>query len=200
MRGPKTNAARPTRGGGHAQAQHAPSGGGGTHQHGTNPGPANNKTATTTQQTTTTPPHHAPTAADRHQHSTPNHEGGHAPTQHAPPRGGPRTNAARPTMGGGTHQHSTPHHGRGAAHQHSTPHHEGGRAPAQNPPGPNDQHNHNRNPTADHTHPNTPTVRRRREHRTNITSRAWRRLKHHHKDNQPEPNDASRQAAHTTTT
>ena len=89
-------------------------------------------------------------------------------------------------MGGGTHQHSTPNH-------------EGGRAPAQHPPLPGDQHNHNRNPTADHTHPNTPIVWRRRQHRTNKTSRAWRQLKHHHKHHQPEPS-AGPQAAHTTTT
>ena len=159
-----------------------------------------------------------------HQRSTPHHDGGHKPTQHAPPQGGgahtdtarptmrgARTNTARPTKGGTTNQHSTPHHGGGhpptqhappwggGTHQRSTPNHEGGRAPAQLPPRPGDQHNHNRNPTADHTHPNTPTVWRQRQHRTNKTSRAWRQLEHHHKHHQPEPS-AGPQAAHTTTT
>ena len=147
----------PPWGGGHTPTQHAPlwwgartntarpkkGGGGGTHQHGGNPGQANNITATATvrrrqpKPNTTTP---RPTnAAGGHHHSTPHQEGDHKPTQHAPP------------WGGGTHQHSTPHH-------------EGGRAPTENQPSPGDQHNHNHNPTADHTNPNRPTVRRRRQH------------------------------------
>ena len=39
--------------------------------------------------------------------TTHHHRGGQAPTRHAPARGGPRTNTARPTRGEGTHQHST---------------------------------------------------------------------------------------------
>ena len=58
------------------------------------------------------------------------------------------------------------------------------------------QYNHNRNLTADHSHPNTPTVRRRKQRRTNKTGRAWRQPKHH----QPEPENAGWQAAQKTTT
>ena len=152
---PRTNTARPNRGGGgHAPAQHQPWRG---KQHNRNRNPADDDNPRQT------PPHHAP-----------------------PPRP-TGTNTACPTMGAGTHQHSTPNH-------------EGGRTPAQNQPQPGDQHNRNRNPTADHSHPNTPTVRRRRQHLTNKTSRAWRRLKHHHTHKQPESNNAGCQVAHTTTT
>ena len=86
--------------------------------------------------------------------------------QHTPLMGGRHTNTERPGIGAGTHQHSTPHH-------------EAGRAPAQNQPRPGDQHNQNHNPTADHGHLDTRTMRRRRQRQTNKTSRAWRRLKHH---------------------
>ena len=90
------------------------------------------KPSTTTPRTTT--------AADRHQHIVPHHEGGHAPAEHAPPRGGPRSKAARTTMRWAAREHST-HLGRrntptqhaaqwaGGAHQHSTPYHGGGHAP-----------------------------------------------------------------------
>ena len=192
----------PHEGGGHAQTRHAPTGGG-----------ARTSTARTTARQTTQPrpqpirrqqpmpittTPRTTTAADGHQHSTPHHEAGdaphsmpnlegvHKPTQHTPLLGGPHRNTARPTMGVGTHQHSTPDQ-------------EESRAPAHTQTRPGDQHNHNRNPTADHSHPNTPTIRRRREHQKYETSRAWRRLKHHHEHHRPGPNDPGRQAAHTTT-
>ena len=182
---------RPHHGGGHAQTQHQPRPG---KQHNRNRNPTDHNNPSQTRA------HHAPplrptginTAGSTmrgatHQHSTPDHEGCHKPTQHAPLWRGAHSNTARPTMGGGMHQHSVPHH-------------EGGCAPAQTQAWPGDQHNHNRNLNADHSHPNTPTVRRRGQHQTNKTSLAWRRLKHHQKHHQPELNDASCQAAHTTTT
>ena len=85
-----------------------------------------------TQQTTTT-------GANHHQ------RGRRVPTQHAPPRGWPRTTTARPTMRGATSQRSTSHHW-GGRHQHSTPHTGGGHAPAQHRPRPG---KHHRQPTAD---------------------------------------------------
>ena len=141
------------------------------------------------------------------QHSAPHHEGGHTTTQNDRPCGGPHLSTARPNMGGATHRHCTPHSRRGARtntahpsiggsmHQHSEPHQEGGHAPAQHQPRPSKQHNPNRDRTADHSHSNMPTVRRRRRCRTNKTSCAWLRLKHH----QPEHNDAGRLSAQTTT-
>ena len=72
----------------------------------------------------------------------------------------------------------------------------GGHAPTQHQPLLGKQHSRNRNTTASQSHPNTPTERRRRQHRTNQTSRAWRWLK----NRQPEPNNAGRQAAQTTAT
>ena len=118
------------------------------------------------------PARHAPTWGGAHTAtSRPTTGGGHAPTQHAPPWGGPRTSTIGPAM-------------------------RGGHAPTQHQPRLGKQHKRNRNPTADQSHPNTPTKRRRKRRRTNNTSRAWRRPKHH----QPEPNNARRQATQTTTT
>ena len=88
--GPRTNTARPRLGGGHAPAQYQPRP---SQQHNRNHNPPNRRRR---------PKPNTTTAAGGHQHST-----GHAPTQHASPRGGPQTNAARPTRGGGTHQHSS---------------------------------------------------------------------------------------------
>ena len=120
------------------------------------------KPSTTTPRTTT--------AADRHQQGVPHHEGGHAPAEHAPPRGGPRSKAARttmrwaapstaPTLGVATHRHNRPHSGReartntarptmgGATHQRSKPHQKGGHAPAQHQPRRSKHHSPNRSPT-----------------------------------------------------
>ena len=72
-----------------------------------------------------------------------------------PKRGVPHTNTARPNMGGGGARTST------------------APTPARQTKQPQ------RNPTADHSHPSTPIVRRRRRRRINRTSCAWRRLKHH---------------------
>ena len=110
------------------------------------------------------------------QSSTADHAAGRTPAQHAPPWEGPHTDTARPTVGGrqSPTQHALPWGGartnaasptkRGATHQHST-----------NPGQPN-----NTAPagylTANHSHPNTPTVRGRRRRQTNKTSGAWRRL------------------------
>ena len=94
-----------------------------------------------------------------------------------------------------TRQHGTPHHGG----EHAPTHHAppwGGHAPTQHQPRLGKQHKRSCNATAHHSHPNTPTERRRRPRQTNKTSGAWRRPEHH----QPEPNDARRQAAQTTTT
>ena len=128
--------ARRTKGGRHAQTRHAPAGGA-THQPRTNSGQANNTTATATHPTdgdhpSQTPPNHAPPSRPGwHQRSTPHQEGGHAPTQQAPPRTGQQTNAARPTMGGGHTNTAHPTMGSprtniarpnrgGGTHQHST--------------------------------------------------------------------------------
>ena len=94
-----------------------------------------------------------------------------------------------------TRQHGTPHHWE----EHAPTHHAppwGGHAPTQHQPRVGKQHKRNRNPTTDHSHPNTLTEMRRRRRQTNKTSRAWRRPRH----DQPEPNDARQQAAQTTTT
>ena len=72
----------------------------------------------------------------------------------------------------------------------------GGHAPTQHQHRLGKQHNCNHNPTADESHPNTLTEKRRRRRRTNKASRAWRWPKRH----QPERNHARRQVAQTTTT
>ena len=159
--GPRTNTARPNRGGG------------GTDQHSTSPGQTN----TTDNQHPTTPAvwrrrqqqtNKTSRASSRLQHHEPKPE--HTDTAHPTRGGGARTNTARPNRGGGgTHQHSTnpgqanntnattthptdddnpnqtppPRQAgtntarpseRGATHQHSTPHHEGGHKPTQHAP------------------------------------------------------------------
>ena len=62
-----------------------------------------------------------------------NHRGGQAPTPQAAPRGGRRTNTARPTMRGAPQQRSTPGMWR-ATRQHSTPHHGGEHTPTHHAP------------------------------------------------------------------
>ena len=203
--------------GGHAQTRHARTrGGGGTHQHSTNPGQANNTTATTTHPThddnpnQTPPPRQTGTNTARptkrgatNQRSTLHQGGGHAPTQHQPWSGKHHRqptldNAGRtaaeataheqnkpsiqpattPRSKARTRRHSTPHQGGGHAQTRHAPTGGGGDAPAQHQPG---QAN-----TKDNQHRTTPAVRRRRQRRTNKTSRASSRLQHH----EPEPEHA----------
>ena len=95
--GPRTNTARPNRGGGgHAPAQHRPRP---SQQHNHNHNPPNRRRQ---------PKPNTTIAAGGHQHSTPQQEGGHAPTQRAPPRRRPQPNAARPTKGGGARTCTAP--------------------------------------------------------------------------------------------
>ena len=71
--GPRTNKARPNRGGGHAPAQHQPRP---SQQHNRNHNPPNGRRQ---------PKPNTTTGAGGHQHGTPQQEEGHAPTEHAPP-------------------------------------------------------------------------------------------------------------------
>ena len=132
--------------------EHSPPRGGGTHQHDTpqQGGGARTGTAPTpakpTRQPQPQPTRQMTTTQTKHHHRS-----RRPPTQDAPARGGSRTETARSTNGGATQKHGTPQQ-RGGTHQQST-----------NPGQAN---------TTDHRHPTTPAVRRRRQQRTNKTSRA----------------------------
>ena len=83
--GPRTNTARPNREGGHAPAYHQPWPSK-QHKHNRNPPnrrrqPKPNTTTAAGSTNTARPTKRGAT----HQHSTPHQEGGHRPTQHAPP-------------------------------------------------------------------------------------------------------------------
>ena len=152
------NAASPTIGEAHTNAAR-PSLGGGTHKHSTpqlggghtpaqphpRPGKHNDN------QLPTMP------AVRRRNNSEPTHQAGYnttnenpnTPTQHAPPRGGRRTDTARPNTGGGTQEHNTnpakptkqPQQQpteetttTQATHHQTTHHHRGGQPPTQHAP------------------------------------------------------------------
>ena len=95
--------------------QHSPPRGGGTHKNDT---PQQGRGDAPAQQQTPAKPTTQPRPQPTEQTTTPgmthHHRGGQAPTPQAPPRGGQRTSAARPTTRGATNQRSTPHHGGGA--------------------------------------------------------------------------------------
>ena len=139
------------------------------------------------------------------------------PTQHAPPRGGPRTNTAQtpakpttqprpqPTQQQVTTQTKHHHHGSWPPTQHAParggPHTNiarptkggGARTSTARPNRGGGTHQHSTNPgqsnTTDNQHPTMPALRWRRQQRTNKTSRASSRLQHH--EPKPEHADAA---------
>ena len=110
--------------------------------------------------------------------ATTTHPTDHDNPNQAPPPQQAATNTARTSERGATHQNSTPHQGGGRRTSTARPSRGGSTHQQSTNPG---QAN-----TTDNQHPTTPAVLRRRQQRTNKTSRASSRLQHH----EPKPQHA----------